>query len=506
MFKTPYQQLLDRFKRMDRFAHLSAIVGWDQAAMMPDGGAEPRAEAIAELEALRHELMVDPANQELLRQAEQMNLRPQDRASLREIKADLTMATALPEELVRRKSELGSRCEHAWRSQRQANDWQGFLKNFEPVVEASREEAQRLSQKLGVAPYDALMERFEPGIGSAAVERLFGSIASWLPGVIQEVQSKQRAEADPIQPEGPFDIEKQRQLGRKAMELLGFDFNRGRLDVSAHPFCGGVPSDVRITTHYNPQDCLSALMGVVHETGHALYEQGLPQEWAGLPVGRARSMAAHESQSLLFEMQVGAHPGFIKRAGGWLAEAFGAQRAFEPDNLIRLVTRVEPGLIRIQADEVTYPAHVALRFEIEKALIEGAIEAKDIPTIWDARMMTLLGVDTRGNYKDGPMQDIHWTDGSFGYFPSYTMGALLAAQLMRSMRQSLPVDDLIEAGDFAPIRGWLADRVWSKASLLSTSELIKSATGSELSDLAFKEHIRSRYLGEAPKASRAARP
>jgi carboxypeptidase Taq len=280
------------------------------------------------------------------------------------------------------------------------------------------------------------------------------------------------------------------------MAMLGFDFEAGRLDVSTHPFCGGVPEDVRMTTRFSEDDFLGSLMGTVHETGHGRYEQNLPRDWLGQPVAEARSMALHESQSLAFEMQLGSHAGFVQQLAPLVAQAFGPQPAFEPHNLHRLLTRVKPGLIRVDADEVTYPAHVILRYEIERPLIEGEIEAEDLPALWDAKMMELLGIDTRGNFKDGPLQDVHWPEGLFGYFPCYSLGAMYAAQWFAAMRRAMPdLDQRIGAGDLAPLFDWLRLNVWSQASRWTTDELAVRASGEVLNPAWFKAHLEARYLG-----------
>lgn len=496
--KQAYDALATAFKRIDRFSHLASIASWDQAAVMPPGGARARAEALAEVGSLCHSLLTAPSMDRLLGEAESQDLVPAERASVREMRREWRHASALPETLVVDKSLAGSACEHAWRSQRPANDWKGFLANLEPVVDCSRREAELLSQSLGLGRYDALMDKYEPGFGSARAQHLFDEAQQWLPGLIDTARAQQSSWRV-VHPQGPFPVASQRELGLDAMRMMGFDFDRGRLDVSAHPFCGGVPQDVRITTVYREDDCASALMGIVHETGHALYEQNLPASLAGLPVGRARSMAVHESQSLFHEMQLGAHPGFLGLLAPMLRARLGDRDGFDAANLGMAAKRVEPGLVRVHADELTYPAHIALRFEIEKKLMEGQIEARDIPALWDERMQSLLGIDTRGNYKDGPMQDIHWTDGSFGYFPSYTLGAMLAAQLFASIRLDLPkVDESIAQSDLSGIHKWLRDKIWSKASLLETPDLILQATGSELGTAAFKAHLESRYGAAAP--------
>ena len=280
------------------------------------------------------------------------------------------------------------------------------------------------------------------------------------------------------------------------MKLLGFDFEAGRLDESAHPFCGGVPEDVRMTTRYRDDSFLQSLTGTIHETGHGRYEQNLPREWLGLPVARARSMGLHESQSLSFEMQLAAHPGFAGLLQPLVERHLGHQRGFAADNLHKLMTRVAPGYIRVDADEVTYPAHVILRYEIERPLIEGEIEVEDIPALWDRKMQELLGLDTRGNYKDGCMQDVHWGCGLFGYFPCYTLGAMYAAQWFATMRRERPtLDEEIARGELAPVFDWLKDRIWSQGSRWETPELVRRASGEALAPAHFRRHLETRYLG-----------
>jgi len=495
MQATPaYDTLTRTYTRLHRLGHLQSLAGWDQAAKMPPKGNVARAEALGEMAALLHRLRTDPTLADAIARAEQEALSEMQRANLREIRRDWQRADALPESLVQRRQMAGSRCEHAWRTQRPANDWQGFLGNFREVLTIAREEAERLSDRMGASRYDALMDRFEPGMTSATVDRLFGEVRSWLPGLIGQVRERQRRESV-IQPVGPFPVDAQRQLCERVIRLLGFDFEAGRLDVSTHPFCGGVPEDVRLTTRFSEDDFLGSLLGTVHETGHGRYEQNLPREWLGQPVAEARSMAVHESQSLSFEMQLGSHLGFVAQLAPLVAQAFGRQPAFEPGNLHRLMTRVKPGLIRVEADEVTYPAHVILRYEIERALVEGEIEAEDIPALWDQKMMELLGIDTRGNYRDGPLQDVHWTEGGFGYFPCYSLGAMFAAQWFAAMRRAIPdLDARIADGDLGVVFDWLRDNIWTQASRWTTDELALRASGETLNPAHFKAHLVSRYL------------
>ncbi len=489
-----YANLCRTWTQLHHYSHAASILSWDRNAMMPAKGNEARAAAEAELQALMHRVRTDAALAEQLRMAEDEPLSDSERANLREIRRDWRNANALPESLVQAKSLAGAKCEHAWRKQRATNDWHGFLDNFREVVRLSREEATLLADDSGLARYDALMDRYEPGVRTADIDRIFGDVKQWLPQLVARVQAKQRSEPL-IAPVGPFPVATQRAMNLAVMKKLGFDFDAGRLDESAHPFSGGVPEDVRLTTRYREDDFVQSLMGAIHETGHARFEQNLPREWLGQPIGHARSYGIHESQSLSFEMQLARSREFTGLLAPLLNEHFGGQPAFEPDNLHRVLTRVKPGLIRVNADEVTYPAHIILRYEIERALIEGEIEPDDIPALWDEKMQTLLGLDTRGNFKDGCLQDVHWSDGSFGYFPSYTLGAMYAAQWFAAMRSTSP--DLyahIAAGNFAPVFEWLNANIWSQASRWETPELVRRASGEALNPAHFRAHLEARYL------------
>ncbi|WP_112169565.1 carboxypeptidase M32, partial [Rahnella inusitata] len=401
---------------------------------------------------------------EWLEQASGEQLNDVEQANLREMRRHYQQAALLPESLVQAKSLAGARCEQAWRIQRKSNDWEGFAENLKDVVKLSREEAQFRADAAGISRYDALLDLYEPGMTSQKLDTLFGDLKTWLPDLLQTVVEKQKTESR-IAPQGPFDIEKQRQLGLKVMGRLGFNFDAGRLDVSAHPFCGGVPQDVRITTRYNEEEFLSAMMGVIHETGHARYEQNLPKEWLGQPVSNARSMGVHESQSLLFEMQLGCSEPFLKSVYPLVIEQFGQRPGLDESNFMKLNQRVQPGFIRVDADELSYPAHVILRYEIEKALMEGEIEVDDIPGLWNSKMKEYLGIDTVGNYRDGCMQDIHWTDGGFGYFPTYTLGAMYAAQLFQCANKAIPtLQDDIARGDLTALFQWLQQNIWQHGS------------------------------------------
>ena len=496
--KPAYAELARRQLQIYRFNHLSSMVWWDRAAMMPPKGNEARAAAQAELDAHIHHLQTDPRQKALLDAAEGESLDDIERANLREIRREWRLANALPAALVEAQTIASARSEHAWRTQRKANDWKGFLPNLREVIRLAREEAQCHADATGLGRYDAMLDRYEPGMTSAELDRIFGGLKAWLPSVVTKAREKQRA-TPVIEPVGPFPRAKQREVNLAVVKLLGFDFEAGRLDESAHPFNGGVPEDIRMTTRYNEGGCIDSLMSTIHETGHASYEQNLPREWLGQPIGRARSFGVHESQSLSFEMQLARSRAFVGLLAPMLAAAYGDQAAFEPGNLYRLVTRVKAdNRIRVAADECTYPLHVILRYEIERPLVEGEIECEDIPALWDEKMQSMLGLDTRGDFNNGCMQDVHWSEGLVGYFPTYTLGAMYAAQWFRTLRgQRSDLDSRVATGDLGPVREWMRANIWSQGRRWETPEFARRASGEPLNPGHFRAHLESRYLDAA---------
>ncbi len=490
-----YDELAATWQRLHHFSHLQSLASWDRMALMPSSGNAARANAMAEMDGLLHGIRTNPQLAVALERTDKEALDDFQRANVREIRRDWRTANALPAALVQAQSMANSRCEHAWRSQRPVNDWKGFLENFREVLKLSREQANFLADRSGLSPHDALMDNYEPGMNGETVDKLFGDLQTWLPDLVRRVRDKQARETVHT-PAGPFPRGAQYAIGLEAMQLLGFDFEAGRLDESAHPFCGGVPEDTRLTTRYREDSFVGSLWGTIHETGHGRYEQNLPRHWLGQPVGWARSAGIHESQSLSFEMQIGLSRPFVGLLAPRLAAHFGNQPAFEPDNLFLWLTRVQPSFIRVEADELTYPLHIILRYRIERDLIEGRVEAEDIPALWDEAMAKLLDVDTRGNFTNGCMQDVHWGEGLFGYFPSYTLGAMYAAQWFAAIRAATPdLDARMAAGDLAPAFDWLRANIWQQASRWTTAELVTRATGGPLDAGHYRRHLETRYLG-----------
>jgi len=493
---TAYHRLEERFRRIGAIEQAISVLHWDTASMMPEGGAAARAEQLATLRLITHQDLVAPEVEELLANAEVSlnDLGEWQRANLREMRRRWLHAAAVPGALVEAESRACSECEVVWRRARMQNDFAAVLPGLERILRIEREIGAIKGERLGTSPYEALLDQYEPGASVALIDRLFDEIAGFLPDLIEGALDRQAALPPPII-SGSFPVEKQRGLATRLMERIGFDFAHGRLDISAHPFCGGTPDDVRITTRYNESDFACALMGVLHETGHALYQRGLPAEWRLQPVGRARGMAMHESQSLLLEMQVCRSRAFLTYAAPIIRETFGgAGPGWQIDALYQRQIRVRRGFIRVDADEVTYPAHVILRYRLERAMIAGDLRPSELPIAWAAAMREMLGV-APDNDREGCLQDIHWYDGNWGYFPTYTLGALIAAQLFEAARRDIP--DLMQAiaeGEFAPLLGWVRERVHSKGSRLSTAELVESATGQPLGTASFERHLRDRYL------------
>ncbi len=494
---TAYQELESRFRRVGALEEAIGVLNWDSATMMPAGGAATRAEQLATLSLLAHQQLTAAEIDDLLDAAEGANtaLGSWEQANLREMRRRHAHATALPGDLVEAVARISAECEAVWRKARPANDFAAVRPLLEEMLRLQREVAQAKAERLGVKPFEALLDRYEPGGSVAMIDRLFGELAAFLPDLIEAIIERQGAVPPPPDPSGPFPVAAQRRAAERLMTAVGFDFAHGRLDISAHPFCSGAPDDVRITTRYDEHDFSKALMGVLHETGHALYKRNLPAHWRLQPVGAARGMAIHESQSLLLEMQVCRSLAFAKFAAPILREVFdGEGPAWEPEALYRRQIRVRRSLIRVDADEVTYPAHVILRYRLEQAMLAGDLDVRDLPGAWAEEMRKLLGIAPDTD-RDGCLQDIHWFDGSWGYFPTYTLGAMIAAQMFEAIRETIrDLPDLIADGEFRPLFAWLGERVHGQGSLMSTAQLVESATGRPLGVASFERHLRRRYL------------
>lgn len=490
-----FQKLDEAGRKLEALEHALAILGADEATHMAVGGGEKRAEAMATLAGMYHRQATAPEIGDWLAAAEADPLSDEQTAALRELRRQYTNLTCLPAEFVERQTQARLRAEQLWRDLRAKNDWAGFLPALSGIVDLVREEAALRADALGLDPYDALMEQYDPGNRTAEIAPIFSELKTFLRDFVPEALAAQerRLAKAPMRPlSGAYPIDKQRELGLAVVSAVGFDLTHGSLSVSHHPFCGGVPTDVRITTRYKTSTFLPALMGVLHETGHALYEQNLPKQWSHWPLGKARGMAMHESQSLFVEMQLVRTAAFWRWALPMVEKHFG--ESWSVDDILAHVLHVERGFIRVDADEVTYPLHVILRFELEQDLVSGRLEAADIPEAWDAKMRDYLGLSTAGNFQDGPMQDVHWPGGAFGYFPSYTLGAMMAAQQAAALRRDHPdFENDLAQGRFDAINDWRRQKIWSHGSRWSTPDLLERATGETLNAAHFIDHLKCRY-------------
>ncbi len=493
-----YDALRDRFTRIAALEEVASILHWDTSVTMPAGSAAARGEQMATLAGLSHQLITAPELAGHLDDAEERAemLSADDRRNLALMRRKHLRATALPADLVEAAARANSACEAAWRTALRDSDFAAVATLLAEVVRLAREQAAALAAATDLAPYDALMDGFQPGLSDARVAEIFGPLEQALAELLPQVLERQAAAPAPIPLAGPFPVAAQRALCRRLAERAGIDFASARLDESTHPFCGGTPTDTRITTRYREDEAAQAILGVLHECGHALYERNLPRDWARQPLGESAGMAAHESQSLIVEMQACRSDAFLSWLGPQLHAAFGGDpAAYAPANLARLWRRVAPGFIRVEADEVTYPAHIILRWRLERALIAGELAVAELPGAWNDGIKALLGLDVPDDAR-GCLQDIHWYDGAFGYFPSYTLGAMAAAQLFAAAVAAVPeIPGRLAEGDLAPLVAWLGKAVHAHGSRFGFDDLLRAATGRPLDPGLFVAHLKARYLG-----------
>jgi carboxypeptidase Taq len=496
MAATPYQQLEQEFRRLYALRSAAGILRWDAATMMPRGSVELRGDQLAALETEGHALLAAPKIPRLLDRAtaSSAGLDGWQQANLKRMRREYEHAIAVPNSLLSRLAKATATAEQRWREARSNSDFKLFAPYLEEVVHLVRDRAHLLGQALGMPPYDALTDAFSPGLTSKEIDRIFTVLSQRLPELInQAIAAQAHLEVLPV--DAKVSNSKQRTLALELMKALGFSFEQGRLDESDHPFTGGAPGDVRITTRFKLQDVLSGLMAVIHETGHARYEQGLPVSGRMQPAGTNAGMAVHESQSLLLEMFIGRSRPFFQYLQPLLAKHLGVTGPeWQAGNLLRVLTRAQRSTIRIDADELTYLVHIMLRYDLERQLLDGELPVKDLPDAWNQGMASRLGVRP-ANDAEGCLQDIHWSLGAFGYFPSYAIGAVIAAQLLEKLRADLPrLDEQIAGGEFAPLFAWLNENIYSAAAMLDGLQLVRQVTGRALSAAPWLRHAESKYL------------
>jgi carboxypeptidase Taq len=455
------------------------LLDWDQETQMPEGGVGARAKVCATLAGLRHRLMSAPELQDVLAacaaEAEPGSVAA---AQVRQARLDVDRATRMPEDLAKAIAEARSRGTAAWQKARAASDFALFAPDLTELLRLRLEQAAAIAP--GHRPYDALLDTFETGATEDQLAPLFASLTAELKPLVRAVRES-GVEVDESPVKGHFPVAQQRELGIHAARAFGFDFERGRLDLSTHPFCIGLaPSDVRLTWRYQEDDLRPALYGVLHECGHGLYEQGLPAEHWRTPVGEAASVGVHESQSRFWENQVGRSLGFWRWLEPKFRELFPGHAAADPARIWPALHTIQPTQIRVEADEGTYNLHIAIRFEIERALLAGRLTVAELPGAWDDLYQDYLGIRAK-DAAEGALQDIHWSQGMFGYFPTYTLGTMMGAQIAAAAGRELgDLERRFEEGDFASVLGWLREKVHRHGAILTASELVELASGRPL--------------------------
>lgn len=504
-----YARLQSALEELSHLEHLAGLAGWDELTMMPsgEGAAAARAAAQATLAGVIHERATSETLGRLLREAHEAQERAgasivkgKDRANVKRATEAYEKATRIPGEMAKKQAELGSRGYQVWVKAREGSDYSKFSPVLKEWVDLVRERCELV--KPGTKTYDASMDDYERGLTTERLNEIFGVVREGVVPLIEKVYAKKTPTAleksgakNPLV--GEFDIEKQAELAKRVAVALGFDLTKGRLDVSVHPFTGGCgANDVRMTTRYERKALAESLTGCIHETGHALYEQGRSAEYIGQPVSEAHGMGVHESQSLLWERMVGLSEPFMHYLLGELKTSF--PKEFEdvtPELLYAGFNTVKnPSVIRVEADEVTYPLHVILRTELEMGLLNGSIKVEQLPQLWNEKMKAYLGVDIKKD-SEGVLQDVHWSSGAFGYFPTYLIGAILACNIFNAAKRSIDsLEDKIQRGEFSELREWLRVNVHERGSECdSADELMMLVTGKPLDANEFVAYLQDKY-------------
>ena len=475
----------------------AGLLGWDQETFMPPKGGDARAESQAVLGTLLHQKQTAESLKDLVEAAESRELSSRDAAMVREMRRDAELARKIPEDLATELARTTSLSQQAWAKARAAGSAEDFFPWLRKMVELKRREAEYLGYV--ETPYDALLDQFEPGSRASVIRPVLEKLRDGLVPLLARILEKRATM--PIQKLSwagrHIPLDQQKAFNERLLRDMGFDLEAGRLDASAHPFTQGMaPGDVRLTTRYREDDWLNAVFSTLHEGGHGLYEQGLPETEWGNPLGEAASLSIHESQSRFWENRVGRSRAYWERYLPVAQEYFGSALAGAAvEEVLREVNAVTPSFIRVEADEATYNLHILLRFQLEEALFSGALEVEGLSEAWDNGMEKMLGIRPP-DAAHGFLQDVHWSCGLFGYFPTYTMGNLYAAQLAVAFeREQGSIDAKIQAGDLSSMREWLREKIHKHGREFPAAELAKRATGEELNPEYFLKYLEDKYLG-----------
>jgi carboxypeptidase Taq len=490
---TAYETLREQAREVALLRSAESALGWDQETYMPGKGLNHRARQLAWLSGRAHEVLTGKKFRKALDAAEKESRRlgAREKASLREWRHELQRATRIPTKLVAEEAGVSSHAKAVWAEARKRSDFTDFAPHLEKLLGIARKKADLWGYE--DEPYDALIAAYERGARTREIAKVFDALKPDLAAIARGAVERGKSTRPGIL-RGKYPVEKQQALNREIAESIGFDFEAGRIDTTAHPFCTTLGAgDVRLTTRYDETDFTSSLFGVMHETGHGLYEQGLSQDDFGLPSGSAVSLGIHESQSRLWENHVGRSREFWTR---WLpraAEIFPHLRKVSLDDFLRAINHAEYSFIRVEADESTYDLHIVLRFGLERRMLNGDLRVRDVPAAWNDEFRTLFGMTPPDDAR-GCLQDIHWSMGGLGYFPTYTLGNLNAAQLMAAARKKKKIADGLARGEYAPLLSWLRESIHAHGAVYLPQDLMQLATGSGTQPKWHLEHLRHRFL------------
>lgn len=488
------EKLIQKLKYISQFNNVLSILHWDEQVNLPSHSIEGRSEQIKALTEVAHRELTDPSIGKLLEELNaigEKNFDLPEWTIVRETLRDYSRATRLPTKFVAEKKAAESQGYHAWLKARESNDFSLFIPTLEKLLELSKEEAHLVNP--AIKPYDYHLDLYDQGLNTTTVEQLFTELKKDLLPLVQTIiASPNKLDVSVLK---NFPIHAQKSFALLVAEKIGFDFSYGRIDVSVHPFCGGHSGDARITTRFNENVPLDSLFSVIHEVGHALYELGFEPKNFGTPLAQAVGMAIHESQSRLWENQVGRSRAFWKFFDPLYRQHFSeALRNINSDTLYRLINAVELNPIRVDSDEVTYNLHIILRFELEKELFEGTLEVKNLREAWNEKSKKILQLTPKSD-KEGILQDVHWSGAAFGYFPSYTIGNMIAAQLWESVKKTIPsLESEFEKGDFTPLLHWLRQSIHQFGKQYRTQELVQKVTNKPISPQPLIHYLKERYL------------
>eukprot|EP01125_Pyxidicula_operculata_P021186 TRINITY_DN8069_c0_g1_i1.p1 TRINITY_DN8069_c0_g1~~TRINITY_DN8069_c0_g1_i1.p1 ORF type:complete len:543 (+),score=141.51 TRINITY_DN8069_c0_g1_i1:91-1629(+) len=496
-----YEDLCKQLKEITHLRGIAGLLDWDQQVMMPSKAAESRAHQSNALAGVIHDKKVSPALGKLLQElyadeaAIKSELNEYELANVRDAKRKYDREVLVPKELAQKSAKLQAEAYEVWAQARKEDKWELFAPKLEEWVQLRKEICAKIDPSKQA--YDVCIDEFERGMTQEELSQVFDALKEKLIPLISKVVAAKKPISDDFLRKSQFDVKKQIELNESLVKVIGFDTSAGRLDVSVHPFTGGAhPTDVRMTTRYKDTDISEGITGTIHETGHALYEQGRNKDYADLPVSEALSMGVHESQSLLWERMVGLSRPFFQFYWPKLQEAFPSStltnHTFE--DAYKAFNLVQPGLIRVDSDELTYPLHIIIRFEIERDIFAGKLDVKDLPKVWNEKIEHYLGVKVPTN-KEGVLQDIHWSVGAFGYFPTYTLGAIYACQIFHHVKTQIPtLDEEIRQGNFSSLKAWLNKNIHQIGSLHASGEdLLKVVMGRGIDIELFIEYLTKKY-------------